>query len=265
MTGGCALCRSASTALVPTALLPVKVLADLHGPRDEDPFRFTSYGTSLIESLAPTTSRSSPRLCAACRQLHASWEDRFARDILRRSEEDAGPRAVLVYGDWLPRLAASLAWRALTSLTTRAHTFAESGLRDRTIEAIDVWRAVAAGQRLTTGGFDLHMLPIPRIAEESDRRWYAREVVHLRPMVARTGDAWVWMKLPGVLLIGAIQPHGDGPFTNSRLEIPGASRWGDTQVHVPGIVRFLMFEELRRTLLEWRSLASEASLSECQG
>jgi hypothetical protein len=74
--------------------------------------------------------------------------------------------------------------------------------------------------------------------------------VHLRLQPAQTGDAFVWLKLPGMVALGAIRaPLLAGPPLDER-----AGTWTSRSVVVPGLIRFLMFEELQRSLSRTRDV-----------
>ena len=66
----------------------------------------------------------------------------------------------------------------------------------------------------------------------------------MQAVIARTGDAFVWLKLPGVVALGAIR----APVLTGLPLDEHAGTWTSRATTVPGLIRFLMFEELQRSL-----------------
>jgi hypothetical protein len=150
---------------------------------------------------------------------------------------------VVRYRVWLPRFVAAIAWSALERVG-QSDSRATLALRQDVLEAREVWRRFALGQLPTPGRFALHMLPIVNLVDGWKQDAYALRAGQMQPVVARTGEAFVWMKLPGVLCLGLLR---GSTLTDTRLQEHPAV-WHGTWLHVPGIIRFLMFEELQRSL-----------------
>ena len=66
----------------------------------------------------------------------------------------------------------------------------------------------------------------------------------MQVLASRSGDGFVWMKLPGVLCLGML---ASTLALDSPLRVQPAV-WRDAAHHVPGLIRFVMFEELQRSL-----------------
>jgi hypothetical protein len=149
---------------------------------------------------------------------------------------------VVRYGAWLPRLVASLAWRVLWRVMDEESVPAPA-IRFDMLEAREVWRRVALDQLASPGRFELHMVPIVSLVDNWKQNLYAERAGQMQPLITVTGEAFVWMKLPGVLCLGVLNGSA---VTDTRLHTrPDVWR---SSLHVPGIVRFLMFEELQRSL-----------------
>ncbi|MEO7271717.1 MAG: hypothetical protein ABIX28_09195 [Vicinamibacterales bacterium] len=66
----------------------------------------------------------------------------------------------------------------------------------------------------------------------------------MQALVTRTGDMFVWLKLPGMVALGAIR----APMLTGQPLDERAGSWHSRSVVVPGLIQFLMFEELQRSL-----------------
>jgi len=88
------------------------------------------------------------------------------------------------------------------------------------------------------------LLPIVPLVDDWRQAAYAQRVGATQPLVARTGDAFVWMKLPGMVALAAMR----APILTGRPLDEQAGTWTSHSVAVPGLIRFLMFEELQRSL-----------------
>jgi hypothetical protein len=217
-------------------------------------FQFSSYGRPLLQPRATGRPRGL-RLCQGCRERVDDWDARFDGEIARVLR-GANPAVAVRYDSWLPRYAAALAWHGVISLLDEGASFAVPAFQAGVLSASERWRAFATGDGQDVGPFHLHLLPIPTLDGE-EGRGYAEGIVHQRPVLTRTGEAWMWMKRRGALLLGTLAPGAEGALINSRLETSAPSVWGDAPVHVPAIARFLMFEEWRRSTHTLRYAVAE--------
>ena len=147
------------------------------------------------------------------------------------------------YDVWLPRFVASLAWRVLGRVMDGGTNILPE-VRHEVREAREVWRRFAAGDAASPGRFALHMLPIVSLADNWRQDAYAHRAGQMQALSSRSGDAFVWMKLPGVLCLGTLA--GTMPLDNPLRGRPAV--WHAAAHHVPGLIRFVMFEELQRSL-----------------
>jgi hypothetical protein len=210
-------------------------------------FSFASYGRSVLQPASLGNGAPAPLVCQTCSvRLSKSWE-LFTRRVVRPSPVGWSARPVVRYRAWLPRFVASLAWRVLGRVMNEG-SMPGPELRQDMLEAREVWRQFALGQLTTPGRFELHMLPIVSLVDGWKQDLYADRAGQMQPIAARTGEAFVWMKLPGVLCLGVLR-HGraGSMLTDTRLAGHPAI-WRGPSLHVPGIIRFLMFEELQRSL-----------------
>jgi hypothetical protein len=254
VTTVCPLCRCQSRAQDVSAFRALPRLSDAPAPDHDDTFQFSSYGYPLM-TCHGRRGDDAIRVCALCADRSAAGSRRFDADVL--DPIAAGEPAVVDYDQWLPRYAALLAWQGLVRELAGSPVFRVPDLQHDVFAAAEQWRACAAAEADDPGRFELHMLPIPRLAEDDVNRAYAFDVAHQRAVVTRTGEAWMWTKRPGVLLLGRLAPHAAGPLTDSRLETQGMGTWSQPATHVPNIVRFLMFEEWQRTMHASRYAAVE--------
>ena len=254
MTTICPLCRCQSRALDLSAVPAFQRGGDVPVDDGDHVFQFSSYGRAVLTSRV-SRRPSVLRVCVGCGERLDGWDVRFAGELSDPSCR-RGLDGPLAYDSWLPRYVAALAWSSLVSRLDEGATFRESGVQASALAAIERWRGFAAGEASDAGPFHLHMLPIPPLGDDGDDRSYSSGVVHQRAVISRTGEAWMWMKRPRVLLLGTLTPGVPSALTTSRLEA-GAAVWGDEPVHVPGTVRFLMYEEWRRSTHALRYVAAE--------
>ena len=249
----CPLCRCQSRALDLSAVPAFQRGGDVPADDGDHVFQFSSYGRAVLTSQV-TRRPSVLRVCAGCCERLDAWDARFGGEVSESSGRP-GLDGPLAYDSWLPRYVASLAWSGLVSRLDEGATFRQPAVQASALAAIERWRGFAAGDANDAGPFHLHMLPIPPLGDDGEGRSYSSGVVHQRAVISRTGEAWMWMKRPRVLLLGTLTPGAPSALTTSRLE-PGAAVWGDEPVHVPGIVRFLMYEEWRRSTHALRYVAA---------
>ena len=232
--GRCHLCRGAGNTTV-AEILPILT----HGRARPRSVSFASYARTLH---AAEPAGTPPAVCDRCRARLAAGEARLVQRALRPALFGWDVRPVIRYGSWLPRLIAALAVRVLEPAARAAG--AGAVLASEVREASDTWRSYASGERGSVGRFLLHLLPVVPLVDEWRQAAYAQRAGAMQVVVARTGDAFVWLKLPGVVALGAIRaPLLTGPPIDER-----AGTWISRSVPVPGLVRFLMFEELQRSL-----------------
>jgi hypothetical protein len=144
---------------------------------------------------------------------------------------------------WLHAFVAAVAWSVLAGIDGSAAAI-DIDLQTRVHSARETWRRAAVGGRSMDGPHELHMLPIAELTDDGRQELYAAQLGQLQPLVARTGDAFVWMKLPGVLCLGSLRGQALGDIA----DLSASSTWVRSSQPIPGIVRFLMFEELERSL-----------------
>jgi hypothetical protein len=232
--GVCHLClRTAETE--PADFLP----ALTHGRGWPRPVAFASYARALEPA---AQADSAVRLCAHCRARQAAGEARLRRRALRPALFGWDVLPVVRFGSWLPRLIAAAAWRVLERRS--AEDAAPSSLAPDLRQASETWRAFAAGERSSVGRFLLHLLPVVPLVDEWRQAAYAQRAGAMQAVVARTGDAFVWMKLPGLLALGSVR----APILSGRPLDERAGTWTSQPGRVPGLIQFLMFEELQRSL-----------------
>jgi len=231
--GRCHLCFHAA------AIEAVEILPTLtQGRASPRPVPFASYARTLLSGGA---ADSAAALCDQCRARLAAGESRLVQRALRPALFGWDVKPTLRYGSWLPRLIAALAARVLEPA---AATGVGADLAPDVRQASDTWRAYASGERASVGRFLLHLLPVVPLVDEWRQAAYAQRAGAMQAVLARTGDAFVWLKLPGVVALGAIRaPILTGPPLDER-----AGTWTSRSVPVPGLIRFLMFEELQRSL-----------------
>jgi hypothetical protein len=217
----------------------------VHGQPWPASFRFSSYARNAVDPVPSRDSVAAPSLCPGCRDNLSRSETRFIRRVLRPSAFGWSAQPVVHYGVWLPRFVASLAWRVLGRVTHES-TDVVPELRQDLLDAREVWRQFALGRLTTPGRFELHMLPIVNLVDGWKQEVYAHRAGQMQPIAARTGDVFVWMKLPGVLCLGVLRHGGAGStLTDTRL-LEHQAIWRGPSLRVPAITRFLMFEELQR-------------------
>jgi len=199
---------------------------------------FGSYARPLSSS---RTEDAETTLCVRCEARINAGEERLVRRALRPALFGWDARPEIRYGAWLPRLIAALAARALDAPPPGP---ADAALTADVTAASATWRAYAAGERTSVGRFLLHLLPVVPLVDEWRQAAYAQRVGAMQALVARTGDAFVWLKLPGMVALGAIR----APLLTGRPLDERAGTWTSRTAIVPGLIRFLMFEELQRSL-----------------
>jgi hypothetical protein len=232
--GRCHLCRCAA-GMSGADILPTLT----HGRAWPRSAPFESYAHPLPSSRFEDAETP---LCERCRSRLAAGETRFVSRALRPALFGWDARPEIRYGSWLPRLIAALASRVLDAGAPTTSGAAALAVDAR--EAAATWRAYAAGERASVGRFLLHLLPIVPLVDEWRQAAYAQRVGAMQAVRARTGDAFVWLKLPGLLALGAIT----APILTGQPLDERAGTWTGRSVAVPGLVRFLMFEELQRSL-----------------
>jgi hypothetical protein len=231
--GRCHICLRAAAAEA-AEILPTLT----HGRARPRSIPFNSYARTLPTAGA---AASVAALCDRCRARMAAGESRLVQRALRPALFGWDVRPAIRYGSWLPRLLAALAARALPPATaTRLDPAIAPDVRD----ASNTWRAYACGERATVGRFLLYLLPVVPLVDEWRQVAYAQRAGAMQPVIARTGDVFVWLKLPGVVALGAIR----APVLTGQPLDEHAGTWTSRSVPVPGLVRFLMFEELQRSL-----------------
>ena len=229
--GRCHICLRVAAAAT-AEILPTLT----HGRPWPRSIPFTSYARTLPTAGAPASVAA---LCNRCRARLAAGESRLVRRALRPALFGWDVRPAIRYGSWLPRLIAALSARALAAATA-----VDPAVAPEVRDASETWRAYACGERGTVGRFLLYLLPVVPLVDEWRQAAYSQRTGAMQAVIARTGDAFVWLKLPGVVALGAIR----APVLTGLPLDEYAGTWTSRATTVPGLIRFLMFEELQRSL-----------------
>jgi hypothetical protein len=162
-------------------------------------------------------------LCPTCEDLLGKWETQFAEKVFHPLVR--GEVSRFQYQAWLLKFAVSLSWRALLYIKETADLghFSEQ-LTVEADKALAQWAAFLLGQEPHPGKYEQHMLPLDLITGHiSDgmppniNRYLLRSVDI--DAVCSQSEAFVYVKLPHVLLVGFIH-------------IKHPREWQGTKVHV---------------------------------
>jgi hypothetical protein len=162
-------------------------------------------------------------LCPTCEDLQGKWETEFAEKVFHPLVRGEASR--FHYQAWLLKFAVSLSWRALLYIkeTAALGHFSEQ-LAEEAEKALTRWAAFLLGQEPHPGKYEQHMLPLDLIAGHTSdgmppniNRYLLRSVDI--DAVCSKSEAFVYVKLPHVLLVGFI--HMKHP-----------REWQGTKVHV---------------------------------
>ena len=101
----------------------------------------------------------------------------FATEILKPIDDPRKTSPVIVhYGEWFPKFAASIVWRAVTAHTEVGVTFRESAASDALGRAVAAWKDFLMGRRGNPGQFELHVWAMT-VDETREAAVYCRDHV----------------------------------------------------------------------------------------
>ena len=106
-------------------------------------------------------------LCCSCEQRFNQWETPFATELFHPFHDRERPP--YAYGPWLARMAASVAWRALSYLKEQPQQPPPPPNANAHVEhALASWKSFCLGEAPDIGRNELHLIPLDTIAQTGE-------------------------------------------------------------------------------------------------
>lgn len=217
MTGDCKLCGT-SGELKLSHIVPAFVYRWLK----------ESSGTGFLRSGINPNRRAQDGLkdhwlCSNCEGLFSKCEASFAKEIFYPVAEKA--EREIRYGDWLLKFSVSMSWRVLSYIQEYGNIdHLSSGLVKTATDAREKWASFLLGHSPHPAQFEQHIILLDEIASHKggdlppNINRYLLRTVDI-DVAGSESDACVFVKLPHIILIGAIG-------------LPGVRKWSGTKIHV---------------------------------
>ncbi len=186
-------------------------------------------------------------LCADCEQRFSRWEASFSK-IFKSNHEQPGRTFCYTEKDALAAL--SIVWRILA--VSREHPeIINLGLDNdysRTDEAFDVWREVLLGEREHPSDFRVHWVWFNIVRPQSG----APDGINRYIFHASDFDIWANSKqsfsvahIPGVFLVGAMEPYERSDFRGFDVSFKGGRYIGPESKTAPSWLRLYIEQKMK--------------------
>jgi len=163
-------------------------------------------------------------LCPTCEEKFSAWETRFAERVFAPSR--AGGRFAMQYEEWLLRFLVSIAWR---STTVESDKFASAvrHLAEKVDKALKIWRDYLLSERADAGPYEHHVFiasePVSGVQGVSmppKFNFYMLRAVDTT-LAMSFRRVLVYTKLPGIVLLSAIEPEKIEGMIGTRIRRRG--------------------------------------------
>jgi len=164
-----------------------------------------------------------PLLCDQCEGAFSIWEKRVSEEVFSPLHKNPSQRRL--YGKWLAKFSASVAWRVVTFFNQKGDfKHFSPRLSEAKNQALLKWKSFIEDKETNPGVFELHVIPLDGIENARDldlppnmTRYFLRSVDI--DVACTDKSAFVYAKMCHLLLVGFI-------------EMRGAKYWRGTRVHI---------------------------------
>ena len=188
-------------------------------------------------------------LCPECEDLFSRWETEFANNVFHPLTSGKATR--FRYQKWLLKFAVSLSWRALLYMREAGGLqHFPTALQQEAESALYRWSEFLLGRQPYPGKYEQHMLPLDVLVEHtmSDmspniNRYILRSVQI--DAACSDQEAFVYIKLPYVLLVGFINIHHPREWEGTKVHVR-QGLLGSSQYSLPRNFFGYIMERARR-------------------
>jgi len=211
----CSLCLEAKP-LKKSHILPKNHFRDLMGistkPRLLYRTNTDSKPTSFVQDGLKT-----PLLCFECEQRIGRYENAFKRNFFVPFTKRV--RRTITYQEWLLKFAVSLSWRLCVYSFNNGHLGDDSypGMRDKLLDAIEVWRLYLLDRLDNPGKYEQHIFPlqIPKTYTQRERR-HVNESISFWIHVSED-EYLVYLRIQTIAFAGVIELPSSTKWRSSRI------------------------------------------------
>ena len=163
--------------------------------------------------------------CRECEDRMSQFEKPFSEQLFPLLS--SGKPTPYLYGPWLSRFAATVAWRTVLLHMTRPDAFNSFTRKQKALlpAAMEHWRTFARGEAETPGQHELHFIPTglmksfqgPKMPPPNFNRYAMRAIEIHVPNTAM--QAFVYVKMGPAIVLGFIQPPPPNDWIGTQITL----------------------------------------------